>query len=890
MQEIRDEILKHKTMTRWANLASQWDTRFPGVDAILIKDSAVEDSIKLKTLALQSLLFRHEFTNSIILVSKSKLIVFASKDKLDLLAHLPEQAKHASKEVILIDYKDINNPGYESLFSALASHDFKKFGGFLREKQKGLFIENFEKEFAKRNLTETDVGTPFQELIAIKSEEDLELIGKAAQANVFLMKKFVSEIEGILDANSNTSHQKITKIMENQIESSKRELERSFGIKPRFIEYTYSPVVQSGKNFDLKIDAESNSDPLSQNYILLNMAVKYFELNTNIFRTLLIDPSEEDRRNYGALSKIHEFVVNSLAPGTRCADIYSKTVDLVRTNYPDLIEKLPQNFGFGIGYEFREGCLLLSAKNEKGEIRAGQVFVVVTSLKDLKGRKDQVYAMHLADTVKISENGKINLTAGVSNRLEDIGYTLEDQESEKPRGRDKDRDRAYDRAVAATIPKNLDLTGNGPMASRTRAAKRMEEINREQSKANQLAKHQRQLLDIKMKELEELLASGNFNFKKQDSNKVELERIKAYTPENFPGKNNTRNISVDARRHCVLLPINGQIVPFHVSCLKNVTKHAENKMATLRFNFFTPGTAAGNIVFPSSETYGAHLVYIKELTFRSTNVENYNQIAKEIKDVQKSLKSALSGTADGANERLNLSNKLKFLNDIKMRPAMNGRKTAGTLTAYENGFRFTNKSTNENFDLPLSNVRHAILQTCEQEMLVIIHFALKEKVVISKKEYQHVQFYTEVGLLAEDLNDPRKRGRGHDYDEFEEEELERQARDFYNKQFLDFCGYVEKHWKSPLKFDAPYHDYGFYGSHAYNNVIILPTATCLVSLVEQPFLVVAYEDIEVVSFERVDNKIKNFDIGIVFKDYSRPVQTITNIPKNKLEMLKTWLE
>ena len=294
--------------------------------------------------------------------------------------------------------------------------------------------------------------------------------------------------------------------------------------------------------------------------------------------------------------------------------------------------------------------------------------------------------------------------------------------------------------------------------------------------------------------------------------------------------------------------------------------------------------------FPNAENYGNALVYVKELTFRSSNIDNYNQIAKDIKVIQKNLKSSLNGPQDTANEKLNLANKLKFLNDIKMRPAMNGRKTSGQLTAYENGFRFTNKSTSENFDLALTNIRHAILQQCDQEMLVIIHFALKEKVVINKKDYSHIQFFTEVGLLTEDLNDPRKRTRGHDYDEFEEEELERQAKEYYNKQFIEFCNYVEKHWKSTLKFDAPFPESGFHGSHAYNNVVILPTSYCFVSLVEHPFLVVAYSDVELVSLERIDNKIKNFDMIVVFKDYTRPVQTITNIPKNKLDMLKVWLE
>lgn len=49
----------------------------------------------------------------------------------------------------------------------------------------------------------------------------------------------------------------------------------------------------------------------------------------------------------------------------------------------------------------------------------------------------------------------------------------------------------------------------------------------------------------------------------------------------------------------------------------------------------------------------------------------------------------------------------------------------------------------------------------------------------------------------------------------------------------------------------------------------MPTAYCLVSLIEKPFLVIMLDEIELVSIERIDNKIKSFDMIIIFKDYSK---------------------
>ena len=59
----------------------------------------------------------------------------------------------------------------------------------------------------------------------------------------------------------------------------------------------------------------------------------------------------------------------------------------------------------------------------------------------------------------------------------------------------------------------------------------------------------------------------------------------------------------------------------------------------------------------------------------------------------------------------------------------------------------------------------------------------------------------------------------------------------------------------------------------------MPSKYTLMSISEKPFFVLMLEDIELVSIERIDNKIKNFDMIIIFKDYKRPVVNIDNIPK-----------
>merc|ERR1719163_718084 len=83
------------------------------------------------------------------------------------------------------------------------------------------------------------------------------------------------------------------------------------------------------------------------------------------------------------------------------------------------------------------------------------------------------------------------------------------------------------------------------------------------------------------------------------------------------------------------------------------------------------------------------------------------------------------------------------LQGLSVRPHLSGRKSQGTLEAHKNGLRFTS-SKNERLDVLYSNIKHAIYQPCQGEHQVLIHFHLKNALLIKKKKVVDIQFYTEV--------------------------------------------------------------------------------------------------------------------------------------------------
>jgi nucleosome binding factor SPN SPT16 subunit len=218
-----------------------------------------------------------------------------------------------------------------------------------------------------------------------------------------------------------------------------------------------------------------------------------------------------------------------------------------------------------------------------------------------------------------------------------------------------------------------------------------------------------------------------------------------------------------------------------------------------------------------------------------------------------------------------------------MRPSLTGRKTTGTLEAHENGFRFRSDKGGK-LDVLYSNVRHAFFQPAKNELITVIHLHLRNDIMIGKKKARDVQFYTEVMEASQALD-----SRFQAFDGIEEEQRERELLNRINKEFQNFVRKVDE-LTDNVEFDLPYRELGFYGTPNKTNVLLQPTVHCLINVTEFPFFVVSLDDIEMVYLERVSFSLKNFDLVIVYKDYSRPVSHINAIPVASLETIKEWLD
>ena len=93
-----------------------------------------------------------------------------------------------------------------------------------------------------------------------------------------------------------------------------------------------------------------------------------------------------------------------------------------------------------------------------------------------------------------------------------------------------------------------------------------------------------------------------------------------------------------------------------------------------------------------------------------------------------------------------------------------------------------------------------------------------------------------------------------------------------------------------LELDIPFRELSFEGVPFRTSVRLQPTTDCLIHLTDPPFLVVTLSEIEIASLERVQYSLKQFDLVLIFKDFTKPPLHINSIQSSSMDDVKNWLE
>lgn len=881
-----------------------------------------EDIGYLKSFALVTWLFGAELQGCAVVLSKTAATLVFQSDDYPAFTPLSSAAKDDLPEITVLSASPIDKVK-DAFEGAIAGEG--NIAVLTKE------IPNSEGPVAdlvakiSKTGTAVNVAPALATVLAVKDEEEEKKVKKAAILSAHVMKTSLTErIEKTIDLDRKVRHTTLSELAEDAIMNPSK---LKLPLKADFCDPCYPPIIQSAdvkspeRKFDLRPSAASSSEALKFGCIVASIGARFNFYCSNISRTLLINPSKTQEAVYEVVLAAQNAALRALLPGSPMKNAYiaaqaalEKGCEEKKTKgfvMPNLSAAFTKNVGFGMGIEFRDSTHVLNMRNEN-KVEKGMIYNVSVGVQNLKDSENGVYAVLIGDTVHTRESklGPDVFTSASRKDFKHISYFIGNDDDDEEEVEDVDADKSHRTNGHSNI-----INENDGGRSRRRAAIDATQAAETEEEEQKRRKHQEALAKKMLDRGRARLQGGDFLTvdDAKVTKKKQLDEFRAYsTIADFP-KLKAQTIMVDMEAEAIIVPINGIPVPFHISTLKNANKSDEGQYSYLRINFHVPQNAGGRGIgrvsdnapkFPEFDVgEGSSAAFIKEFTFRSSNPINLNDCLRKIKELRK--RATEKATTAIAKQSLVTQQSLALergrrplsLQSVSVRPPMaKGKNNVGHLEAHTNGFRYRCRSGS--IDIIYANIRNAFFQEANRELLVLIHFHLKNDIMVGNKKTKDVQFYVQVMEAVVKLNENRRR-RQFDQDELEEEQRERELRNRTNRNFLKFTKDVEERYG--LEFDLPYRQLQFTGAPKSVSVTLLPTVSCIVNLTEWPPCVINLEDVEVAHFERVIFQLRMFDVVFVFKGFEDdPAASgkaakdmwmrISSIPMEELTPLKRYLD
>jgi len=249
-----------------------------------------------------------------------------------------------------------------------------KVGGFKMadkvgsEEVAGVLQRKLEREEGRGRLALVDIERGVCLVMAVKDNLEIKLTEHACG---FVSKLLQYEfLEAILDCfTDNEATQKITHAqLSDRFEEIFKKTSRAYIEVPEGGSYgfCYRPIVQSGGDYDLRLEAKSTDQYISDDVIVVSLGAHCEGYCCNLARTYLFNASKDVQDIYSILLEVRDVCLAAMVPGKALKSVYASAVGFLRqkAGFEYLESKLHTNLGFGIGLVFHKKLLSLTAEND----------------------------------------------------------------------------------------------------------------------------------------------------------------------------------------------------------------------------------------------------------------------------------------------------------------------------------------------------------------------------------------------------------------------------------------------------------------------------------------------------------------------------------------------
>jgi len=841
--------------------------------------------------SLQIWLFGYEFPDMVAVLCGGELLVHGSQKKLDFLQPSADASAAAGQAVrvrLLPREKGdaavpANRSALDAMLAAVAAAG-NRLAHFPTDPLDGAVAQGWRLEVDQAGATLEDGLRGAESYLALKDEEALAEMKAAGKLTARVLRQVaLADMEEYINEDKKVSNAALAAGVSATVEDRAKLEKRKVPVDTDSYDQALPLLVQSGGHYTIALTspkdgaAPASSDrPLSYDVILMSLAMRYKGMRAVCARTYLIDPTPKMKKVYEAIEAAQASLIAKLVPGAVIKDVCTAVRDVIIASGIPLEAQISKNFGSGVGARLADRHLVLSVKNAT-VVEAGMCFNVSIGMDgipledrhavdDAPVNKLKSYAIVLADTVIVSAGGAAPLvtTDKAPRLLKDVSYEMagadeeeeeEEEEAEEEEEEEADeerRDRKAQKKKAEGSKRGKEFDPSAGRDATGRSARLREKAKEIDPKAAEKREaHQQELAEKRKAEAiarakgEGKGGAGGAGGDDEDEIENAPDIVGYRSTSDYPKGTRPNQIVVDKARDCVLVPLLGTLVPFHISTIKGCSKSEEGHKSLLRLNFYSAGAALGKDSAPAMRAAAARhpqALYIRTLNFMSRDGRNFTDVDLKIKAMlkqhrtQRKEEKESGGLVEQPRLVLRREGVVPKVVDIHMWPSIGGRgKSQGTLAAHTNGLLFqSNKG--ENLEIIYANIKAAVFQPCENEHVVLMHFHLKHSVLVGKKKFKDLQFYTEVVDASQALD--ARGGSTYDQDELQEEEREAKLKARLNKAYKFFVTKVEDavadSQVSFRTFEVPSREIAFTGSWAKEMRTVLLGAGSIISVIDRP--------------------------------------------------------